>query len=495
MLTRFGSSQSRTALLIKWGLILPLVLVLVAAIVIGARYISGKRRLDQLKSEIQSDPFGIRIVIEFDPVVPDWIRERVGAAWCNPLDRIKGIYIAGATDEDLIQRRGCFDVDSLAIESDPGSSWPTDRGLAIVGESRQIKRLEIRGGRYTQAGIRSLGNCRTLTELELIDVDLIPGWSIAIQQLRGLKELTVINRSAGHFNSQEVADLAAHPSLKAVGLDVILSKHATVELTPLPASPAGRTWHVLIEELNQEFVASLCRDKGLDTLSIQCDSLTNDALDPLVTAPSLRRLQLATFGPGFHEDQLSCLKECSKLEDLYIRGIARGPVGLKHLSALPALKEVALELELDPQDRQSLARLLQLRSLRYLLYYSRSGETIPDISNLKSLVNLEELDLGKQVALNSTNDILQPNLEIIRSMPKLHWLRFETYATVSNYKCLRELVENTDFPTVLKADFSRAIGQLEEQTRDPVLQGHTITLSIGQRVLLPKDGTMDPTID
>ncbi len=494
MLTRFGSSKSRTALLIKWGLILPLVLVLVAAIVIGARYISGKRRLDRLNSEIQSDPFGISIVIEFEPVVPGWIRKRVGDEWCQPLDEIKAIYVPEATDSLMARLRGSFVAKSIVIEADSESSAITDESLKVLGDTGRFERLEISGGQFTRQGLSRLCNCPNLTVLNLDRVELSPDWANAVQRLSALKELSVVKREGQPFTSQDVESVAKHPGLKAVGLGLSLSKYEWVSSTPLLASATGSYWRVASETLNREFVAAISRHRNIDSFSFFCISIENDAFEPFANSSALRRLQVAVMESDFHDNQLSSLSGCANLEFLELSGQTSGPIGVKSLSTLPSLKDLVLDLWLDSDELQELARLQGLRLLRFRCDdFDPSNESEPDIRFLRSLANLEELDLDGTFGTKPGD--LDKKLDVLRSLPRLHWLRFQTFATPSNAELLRDLAAGPNVPVGLKVDFLRAVQEIEDQARDPQLTRHTITLSIGNRVWLPEDFEPDPNFD
>jgi len=486
MSTRTTPSNSRTALLIKWGLVLPLVLMLIAMIGIGARYIPGKRRLDRLRGEYGSPSgSGVNLGLEFEEVVPDWIRNRIGGHWCEPLDRLTRIYLNGAHDAALIERRGCFEAENVIIESDQEQSEISDQALVALGESHQMNVLAIYGGDFTRQGLLSLAKSPYLAKLELNNVSLSSDWCAAITEFIRLKELTVLKRDPGQLSPDEIECLAARPQLKIVRLNVGSSKHDWDPFATLPPLTAGRDWRIRVLELNRHLLTPLQQVRDLTSLSMTSDTITKEALVPLADLPALRSLQISVDFPGFHDEQLSHLRSCGKLEFLEIHEWSDSTtrvLGLNSLAALPALQDLILEACLTAEDYQGLAQLTNLRSLRFNDLCNAS-----DVTPLKSLVNLQELELEGNYSVESLN--------VIRSMPRLHWLQFAVWANLSEYEHLKELFNRADMPAGLTADCAAALKDLEKQARDPLFQDHEITISLGRRVLLPEEWTPDPNFD
>ena len=175
---RSNDSRYRIWQLLKWTLGVPGVLLLIIVMAIAARYFPSKARLDRLKS---SNTGMSQVSIVFEPVVPTWIRKLVGDERCNPLDGIKAIILSSPKDYDLIKWRGCFDAETIMIESSPWDSI-TDRGLSELGDLRLLKCLEIEYGHFTSQGLQALAKSPHLTNLKLDSVKLSSDWYDTIRQ-------------------------------------------------------------------------------------------------------------------------------------------------------------------------------------------------------------------------------------------------------------------------------------------------------------------------
>ena len=277
--------------------------------------------------------------------------------------------------------------------------------------------------------------------------------------------------------------MVALPNLRFVRLNLSMHNNEDGPLAPLDVSPIGREWRFRVKELTKGFTKQLAKLRDLDTLVIHCEELTPDSLVPLARMRSLRRLHICG---AITEHHLEGLVGCPKLESLAIvsYGESENPEdhGLKHLAGLPALKDLVLYLLPSPRDFDGLGKVTNLKALRIGFDYEPKSQ---GIERLVSLVNLEELDLG---FLENSRDV-----DVILSMPKLRWLRIGTWATLPHH--LQEFAQLPALPAALKPGFPQAILELEAQARDPYLKNHSITLTIGQRTLLPEDWMQGPGID
>ena len=443
---RSNDSRYRIWQLLKWTLGVPGVLLLIIVMAIAARYFPSKARLDRLKS---SNTGMSQVSIVFEPVVPTWIRKLVGDERCNPLDGIKAIILSSPKDYDLIKWRGCFDAETIMIESSPWDSI-TDRGLSELGDLRLLKCLEIEYGHFTSQGLQALAKSPHLTNLKLDSVKLSSDWYDTIRQFPKLKQLEVFKRpdeithETPEITVHEVEALATHPHFRSVRLNLSMRNNEDGPLAPVDDSLIGCIWRFRVNELTRGFTEPLAKLRDLDTLVIHCDTMTPDALAPLARMPSLRRLHLVG---QITEQHLNSLEVCPKLESLAIVSYEESDEpndhGLRHLAGFPSLKVLVLYLRLTPKDLEGLGQLTNLKALRVGFDYEDASK---GIERLKSLGNLEELDLG---IIENGND-----LDVILSMPKLRWLRFDTNATLPHH--LQELASRSAVPTHLKADFPQA---------------------------------------
>lgn len=484
-----GSPRSRISLLLKWAIGVPVVVLLIFIIGIGARYVPNKARLDRLRN---NQPGSDKVTIEFVPVVPNWIRNLVGNRWCEPLDDIKALTFQDVTGEDLVRWHGCFDVETVSIA---GDDQLTDAALSELAGLRNVKNLELTRGNFSTNGLLALARCPQLAKLQLIAVELSPDWCDAIKKCPNLFYLELVKADAAgqdEITPREIEVMASHPHLRKVRLGIRFHGYSDDPFSAPDDSPTACAWFIHTKHLTSEHLAPLIERKDLDTLTLPCESIATDALAPVRRFASLRKLQVCDYENGIRKQQLSSLTGCPKLASLELHdfGVDRSwdgepdslpDQGLGYLADLPSLTDLILEGPLGPTDWINLGRLTNLRALRI----SSSWDAYPQgLQSLKSLVKLEELDLEGWVF---------EDLDVIKSLPKLRWLRFDTYATVPHP--LHELAQRPDFPVALKADLTSVFHQIELQANDLFMAEHPNTVSLGSRSRLPKKWTMPPGMD
>jgi len=490
---RSENSISRIWLVIRWAVILPMVLLLVLTLGLAARYLPAKARLDRMKLDR-----GGKIFLKFEPVVPDWIRKLVGQERCEPFDRLQEIEFRHVTDENLLKWRGCFDVESVVFDAYSSEELITDRSLLLFGELRSLRSLVIGRGRFTRQGLRALANCTQLTNLEIHHAELSPGWCDGIQDIQSLKQFAVGDFGESTAQSRDIRALAAIRHLRMVRLGLHDSTYAQHPLSPLEESPIGCTWRIKVENLAAELLEPLAALPDLDTLVVVCDTMSPDALLPLKKSPSLRRLQVYSydFPPEPQSDpNLGMLKGCQHVEllEICLRNDVR-PVtdndqpanhGLEHLADLPLLTNLVLHGRLSAKDWEGVARLTNLRGLR-LHVWNLDARASRQHAHLRSLIHLEELALPFQ-------GIADNDLNVILSMPKLHWLEFDALVTIAPQ--LQVLAERPDFPAALKPHLPAALREFEKVAQSGESPDHPTTVTIGWRKRLPSEWMPNPGID
>ena len=345
----------------------------------------------------------------------------------------------------------------------------------------------------------ALANCTQLTNLEISTAALAPGWSDAIQDIRSLKQFAVGDFGESNVQFREIKALAENPHLRQVRLGFYDSTYAQYPLSPLEESPTGCTWRIKVDNLTPEMLEPLAANRDLDTLVVVCHTLTKDALLALNKSTSLRRLQVYIYDfppePKNNPDFGMLLKGCHNLELLEICLNAEDPPvtdndqllnhGLEHLAHLPLLTNLILHGRLSAKDWEGVARLKNLRGLRCRGWYLGAAGS-RQVAHLKSLSDLEELELPFQ-------EVDDNDLDVILSMPKLHWLEFDTWVTI--LPKLRLLADSPDFPAALKEQIPAALREFEKEAQSADFHEHTTTVSIGWRKKLPSEWAPNPGID
>jgi hypothetical protein len=465
MNTTSNNPPSVICLVLKWTLGVPTALLLVIVVGIAARYLPSKARLDRMKSARTITSHGVGgIYIEFEPVVPTWIRKLIGDKRCEPLDRIKEVHFYGATDDELIKCHGCFDTESVVLTS---HSF-TDRGLAELSELRLLKRLEISGGRFTSQGLAALARCPELTDLKIDHADLADNWFDAIGALTNLRHLEVAKHK--EITVREIAELAAHQGLRTVRLNPSAESRTAIQY--LEGNPQASIWHIGSIHLTRDVLEPLAGVRDLDTIVIDDVTVEPDALSSLARLPSLRTLLI--LGVGISGEHLWDLKGCSKLESLTIAdAYGFGTHGLDGLRELPSLIQLVLYYGvLSPEDVAAVSRLPRLRSLRIELFHECM---VDGLARLDSLVNLEELELRSILDVDDA-------LGIFQSMPRLQWLEYDSRPIIPHP--LQTMADQSKLPVALVTGIQNALDAMQREARsNPKLK--TVTVSIGQRTLLP----------
>ncbi|MFN7919003.1 MAG: hypothetical protein U0Q16_02835 [Bryobacteraceae bacterium] len=250
---------------------------------------------------------------------------------------------------------------ATTAEIDLTSQWVTDADLARVGQMTALRKIDLSQTKITDAGLEHLKNLPAVRELHLHYAEYMSEDGIA--HLRGWKQLEVLNLRGTRVTSKVFEHVAQMTNLRV--LDLAFTQ---------------------IDDEGFEHLTSLTK---LERLAIGGNRLSGHCLTMLKLIPSLR--------------------------DLDVGGIQRVDSGLWGL----------------PLSEKNLARIGELTQLRRLNF---SGATLndrgvdkpghpeaersvlPDLSALRSLRDLEFLDLTRQ-------PVTAEALRALNGMPKLRELR------------------------------------------------------------------------
>ncbi|MBL8234540.1 MAG: hypothetical protein JNL98_38940, partial [Bryobacterales bacterium] len=255
----------------------------------------------------------------------------------------------------------CLLVAADERELDLTSTWTTDADLARVGRMHTLERLDLSHTKITDAGLQHLKGLRNLRELSLYYAEYISEDGLAV--LKHFPALERLNLRGARVTSKVFEHIAHLKNLR--DLDVAFT------------------------EITDEGFDQLAGLEKLERLAIGGNRLTGECLQTLLQLPALR--------------------------DLDVGGTQRVDSGLWGLA-------------LTDQNLVRLGRLTQLRRLSIAAAtisdrgVDRPGHpeaerlSLDDLSPLRTLVNLEFLDLSRQ-------PVSEAALKSIEGMPKLREIR------------------------------------------------------------------------
>ena len=247
------------------------------------------------------------------------------------------------------------------VSLDLASTWITDADLERVGKIQTLQKLNLAHTRITDVGIEHLKPLENVTELNLYYAEYITDTALA--HLRGWKHLEVLNLRGVRLTSAVFEHLAQLTSLRS--LDIAFTE---------------------VEDDGFEQLSSLTK---LESLALGGNRLSGSALSSLKLLPALRtldaggmqRVDSGRWGLALSEDNLRRLSELTELRSLTLTGANLN------------------DRRIDRPGNQ-LAQRTEL----------------PDISKLRSLRNLEFLDLSR-------TPVLPGALAALLDLPKLRELR------------------------------------------------------------------------
>jgi internalin A len=253
------------------------------------------------------------------------------------------------------------DAAGQIVSLDLASTWITDADLEPVGKISSLRKLNLAHTRITDVGIEHLKPLQNVVELNLYYAEYLTDTALA--HLRGWKHLEVLNLRGVRLTSQAFEHLSQLTALRS--LDIAFTE---------------------VEDDGFEQLSSLTK---LESLALGGNRLSGSALSSLKLLPALRTLDVGgmqrvdsgRWGLALSEDNLRRLSELTQLRVLTLTGANLN------------------DRRIDRPGNQ-LAQRTELT----------------DISKLRSLQNLELLDLSRTPVLPSA-------LTALRDLPKLHELR------------------------------------------------------------------------
>lgn len=305
----------------------------------------------------------------------------------------------------------------------------TDEALAQLVHFPELKLLELRETRVTDAGLEYLKKLTNLEHLAFLPIDRYTKEGIRIVQwsyptippateptpvtdaglvhLTACRKLKVLELLDTRVTPAGVAALAELPGLHSIGVDFPLDEAAGKSLEQLKKCTrlrlGRRAWtpdRGVIElppqfkeltvdavPLDRVAVAELCAANQWTTLDLGNCGLTDADLEPLANQKRLTSLRLGRnriTGPG-----LAALNGCPELKILILDYADLRDDTLKHLAGLPALEDVWLNYNVGVTNAGLASGVLQkMETLRYLRL---RGLTHIDDGALETFVGLKQL--------------------------------------------------------------------------------------------------------
>ncbi|GAB4155468.1 MAG: hypothetical protein Tsb009_32270 [Planctomycetaceae bacterium] len=263
-----------------------------------------------------------------------------------------------------------------------------DEGLKTIASMPSLKTLNLKYcSRYSLKGIQSLASGKAkltslvvsqnrsfkddslkavsrITSLEHLDLDSTGITDVGLKSLQTLKNLTSLQLSSTTITDKGLESLATLKNLEELKLyNAQISDAGIAKLKPL------------------QKMRSI--DLGY------CKKITDTAIKTVASFPKLERLDLRSTNVG--DPAMESLKNAKNLTDLnlsYCRRIT--PKGLSKLAGLKKLQTLGLQYtNASTLTMTHLSGLTELRDLNL-----RSCKSITSISPLRTLKNLESLNLG-----------------------------------------------------------------------------------------------------
>ena len=247
------------------------------------------------------------------------------------------------------------------VAVDLSSTWITDADMERIGQIKSLRKLNLAHTKITDVGIEHLKPLENVVELNLYYAEYITDTALA--HLREWKRLEVLNLRGVRLTSQVFENLARLTSLRS--LDIAFTE---------------------VEDDGFEQLSSLTK---LESLALGGNRLSGTALASLKLLPALRSLDAGGM----------------QRVDSGRWGLALSDDNLRRISELTELRELTLTgANLNDRRIDRPGNRLAERS------------ELADISRLRSMKNLELLDLSR-------TPVLPGALAPLQELPKLRELR------------------------------------------------------------------------
>jgi len=259
----------------------------------------------------------------------------------------------------------------------------TDAEMAEIAKLPVLREMEIVADRFTDAGLASLGNMRTLQVLHLEGTPMMTD-----EGLRSLAKSTSLRhlRLSGPFTDKSLAYLAAMPSLKVLWLEA--------------------------PKVTEEGLRLLAQSKSLERLCMPwIDTITDRGVMHLKAMPRLMALGIGNAGKS--DAGLARLASLTNLEVLAIKGGASlTDNGLKPLAGMPKLR--ALEIYHSRITEQGLPYLYPIKTLDSIQIKSSVPIDQKAIARLRTeLPKVQTLDISQPEPPRRTR-VAQPAKAMLR---------------------------------------------------------------------------------
>jgi internalin A len=332
----------------------------------------------------------------------------------SPALRVCNLSTANITDDSLEHLAAMPSLENLRLERDAKIS---DRGMALLSNSRSLKKLNIRGTQVSRQGVAELSKVKTLEHLELPESSMTDGTLASVGKLPNLKLLHMVLP-----NYREISKLEQYYGPKSLVELGNLKKLEDLRLSGLAVT--------------DESVEHIAKHVHLKKLWISNSPLSNQGLGKLSSLKSLEELYLyynhITIGGFSQLGELPRLKTMCAME-VSDDGV---PLDLSRLTALERL-EICMAKDNAITDKD-LACLAKLKNLRHLQLYP-SAVSDEGLKNISGLTELYNLVITRQNSLNAGQSITDAGLAHLSKLKNLLFLTLNGDFNGSGLQKLKDL--------------------------------------------------------
>jgi internalin A len=358
------------------------------------------------------------------------LRESPALRVCN----FGSVYI---TDESLKHLAAMPHLENLSLARDVKIS---DRGMALLGKSRTLRKLDIQGTQVSAQGVEYLAKVKTLEHLELPESSMTDATVSSVGKLPDLKLLHMVlpiyrdtARYEKYYSAKTLANLdklKKLEDLRVSGLAVtdesvghiakcINLKKLWISNSPLSNTGLSRLSSLkLLEELylwdNHITIGGFSQLGELPCLKALYTKEISDDAQPLDLSrcAALEKVEIGmTKNNAVTDKDLVCLAKLKNLRHLQLYPAAVSDDGLKNLSRLTELYNLVIGGRNNPNVGQNItdAGLAHLSKLKNLLFLTLNGNF-----NGSGLRELQDLQMLRILEIYSQQDIDPKAVEDIR---------------------------------------------------------------------------------
>ena len=255
----------------------------------------------------------------------------------------------------------------------------TDEAMPIIGKFRELRRLDLRGSRITDAGMAQLSDLGKIKDLNLGDCEAVTDAGIrVISNFRDLKSLSLTGTQLTDAGISAFHSHSGLNNLSMAGTHILDEGVASlIELTNLKTLDLSNT------AVTDQAMKSIQVLDALTVLNLSATEITGLGLEAIDLPPRLRHLYLSET--SLSDSALKSLTRCSELTDLWLSNCGITDDGLKHVGKLKNLRTLWIgRNQITDRGMQHLSQLTRLRSLELF-------DTQVTIAGLRHLRNAEYL--------------------------------------------------------------------------------------------------------